>query len=150
MPGSTATGSKTTTVVDISSQNADADLIADLSAPGTLPRSSYDCILLTQTLHIIYEFNEVVRNVHLALRRGGVALVTAPCVSRIDYETGVDGDFWRFTHASLRRLFAERFGIENVEVVAFGNVLSCIGFLHQIRSRKLSGWPIRASRPLFP
>jgi GT2 family glycosyltransferase/SAM-dependent methyltransferase len=118
------------TVLDVASQNADANLIADLSVPGALPRAAFDCVLLTQTMQFVYDVNEVVRNVHTALRAGGVALVTVPCVSRVDYEAGVDGDFWRFTPASARRLFGAHFGAEHAEVVSFGNVMSCVSFLH--------------------
>src|SRR5262245_26592857 len=44
-----------TDIVDIAQDNPSATLISDLSARGSLPEAKYDCFILTQTLHIIYE-----------------------------------------------------------------------------------------------
>lgn len=38
-------------VVDIDRGNRQATLIADLTAEGSLPAVSYDCAIITQTLH---------------------------------------------------------------------------------------------------
>jgi hypothetical protein len=40
-------------VIDIDSSNPRATLIADLQQVGSLRRESYDCIILTQTLHLL-------------------------------------------------------------------------------------------------
>jgi hypothetical protein len=40
-------------VVDIDSRNPRATLIADLQQVGSLRREAYDCIVLTQTLHLL-------------------------------------------------------------------------------------------------
>jgi hypothetical protein len=40
------------------------------------------------------------------------------------------GEYWRVTDASVRKLFGEVFGPENVEVEVGGNVLSACAFLH--------------------
>ena len=53
-----------TDVVDIAQDNASATLISDLSARGSLPEAKYDCFILTQTLHIIYEIRNVIENAH--------------------------------------------------------------------------------------
>ena len=65
-------------------------------------------------------------------------LATLPCVSRIDYESGVEGDFWRVTEASARRLFGDVFGESHVEVRAYGNVLACCGFLLGLAAEDLT------------
>jgi hypothetical protein len=71
-------------------------------------------------------------------------------VSRVDYESGLGGDFWRFTAASASRLFGEAFGSENVEVAAFGNVLACTAFLQGIAAEELTREELDDHDPYFP
>jgi hypothetical protein len=59
------------TVVDINRSNAQATLIADLEQPGSLPVETYDCIILTQTLHLLRHPGRCLENCHRALRNGG-------------------------------------------------------------------------------
>ncbi|HEU4703256.1 MAG TPA: glycosyltransferase [Conexibacter sp.] len=118
-------GAHSFAVLDVAAHNEQATLVADLTQPDSLPAGAFDCIVLTQTLQLLFELETAVANLHRALAPGGVLLVTAPCVSRIDYESGVTADFWRFTAASAHRLFAQRFGADGVAVQALGNVLAC-------------------------
>lgn len=109
-------------VLDIDPANPRATIVADLSKIAGLPASAFDCFILTQTLHLIYDLPAAVRSCHHLLRPGGVLLVTGPAVSRVR-----SGDFWRFTPASLSRLLEESF--EQVTVRAYGNVLAATAFL---------------------
>jgi glycosyltransferase involved in cell wall biosynthesis/SAM-dependent methyltransferase len=139
-----------TEVVDIAPDNSEATLIADLSILGSLPAEKFDCFVLTQTIHVIYDSESVVRSAYETLRPGGAVLATLPCVSRVDYESGLGGDFWRFTAASASRLFGEAFGSENVEVAAFGNVLACTAFLQGIAAEELTREELDDHDPYFP
>ena len=47
--------------------------------------------------------------------------------------------YWRFTSVSLRRLFEDCFPPEDVEVCAYGNVLSSIASLHGLVNEELTG-----------
>ncbi|HYH44778.1 MAG TPA: methyltransferase domain-containing protein [Thermoanaerobaculia bacterium] len=109
-------------VLDIDPANPRATIVADLSKLTGLPARAFDCFILTQTLHLIYDLPAAVRSCHHLLRPGGVLLVTGPAVSRVR-----SGDFWRFTPASLSRLLEESFG--QVTVRAYGNVLAATAFL---------------------
>jgi len=109
-------------VLDIDPANPRATIVADLSKINGLPARAFDCFILTQTLHLIYDLPAAVRSCHHLLRPGGVLLVTGPAVSRVR-----SGDFWRFTPASLGRLLGESFG--QVTVHAYGNVLAATAFL---------------------
>jgi hypothetical protein len=42
-------------VVDIDPENTEADLHADLNAPGSLPAEIFDCVILTQVLQFLAE-----------------------------------------------------------------------------------------------
>ena len=114
-------------VVDIDATNPKATLIADLQVAGALAPDSYDCIILTQTLHLLRRPGECVANCFAALRPGGVLLATAPSVSRVS-PTYPDGDFWRFTPAGIAELFGRHWP-SDFTVDAFGNLRTCLAFL---------------------
>lgn len=118
-------------VLDIDETNVGASILADLRAVAHLPDSVYDCIVLTQTLHVIPEMTEAIAECHRLLRPGGVLLATLPALSRVCLEYGRDGDFWRVTPAGARRLFEPVFGVD-VEITAFGNALAGSAFLHGV------------------
>jgi SAM-dependent methyltransferase len=106
-------------------------IVGDLVTGEGIPRDAFDCVVLTQTLHLIYEVQQAVRTVHDILRPGGVVLATLPGVSQISqYDRREWGDFWRFTADSARRVFEEAFDPADVEVVAYGNVLVAAAFLY--------------------
>ena len=71
------------TIVDVDGTNPRATLIADLTQPGALPPDTFDCIILTQTLHRLRQPGLCVENCYRALRSAGVLLVTAPSLSRV-------------------------------------------------------------------
>jgi hypothetical protein len=115
------------TVVDIDVTNPSATVIADLQRPGSLSPDSYDCIILTQTLHLLRRPGTCVENCFAGLRSGGVLLVTAPSLSRVS-PTYPAGDFWRFTKAGIAELFGRHWP-SRFRVEAFGNLRTCIAFL---------------------
>lgn len=114
-------------VVDIDATNPRATLIADLEVVGSLPPDAYDCIILTQTLHLLRRAGRCIENCFAAMRPGGLFLVTAPSVSRVS-PTYPDSDFWRFTPAGIAELF-NRHWPDDFRVEAFGNLGTCIAFL---------------------
>jgi len=137
-------------VVDISAGNSMATIVGDLRNSDVLPEAAFDCFILTQTLHIIYEMRNVIENAAKALRPDGVLLATLPCVSRIDYESGLQGDCWRVTPVAAKKLFEEVFGTGNVEAQGFGNVLVCSGFLMGLSSDELTRQELDHNDPYFP
>lgn len=114
-------------VVDIDATNRNANLTADLEQPRSLPIDAYDCIILTQTLHILRRPGSCIENCYEALRSGGMLLATAPSVSRRS-PTYPDGDFWRFTEAGMAELFTRHWP-GDFSVGAFGNLRACVAFL---------------------
>jgi glycosyltransferase involved in cell wall biosynthesis/SAM-dependent methyltransferase len=143
-------GVEASDIVDIVAENPHATLVCDLAVDGSLPENSYDCFILTQTIHIIHEVDIVLRNAMRTLRPGGVLLATLPCVSRVDYESGLEGDQWRFTPASARRLFEDTFGVGQIESQTFGNVLTCCAFLMGVSAGELSQAELDRRDAYFP
>ncbi|MEO5701567.1 MAG: methyltransferase domain-containing protein [Casimicrobiaceae bacterium] len=118
--------------------NPQATIVADLVAAPEIPDGQFDCIIITQTLQMIYEVEAAIRTLHRILRPGGVVLATSHGISRVARREGVDdwGEYWHFTSQSSRRLFRAVFG-EDVTVQPYGNVLSTIASLHGLAAREL-------------
>jgi len=118
--------------------NTQSTIVGDLATGEGVPQTAFDCIILTQTLQFIYAIKETIVQIFKSLRPGGVALVTVPGISQISrYDMDRWGDYWRFTDASVRRLFADVFGAENVAVTTYGNVLASCAFLHGLAAHEL-------------
>ena len=137
-------------VVDIDPSNEQATIVADLRQAAGIPTAAYDCIILTQTLHLVDDIGAVLQECARMLRPGGVLLATAPSVIRVDDEAGPDGDFWRLTEASARRLFAGVFPPGAFDVSASGNVCACAAFLYGISVEEMSPADLDPIDPAFP
>jgi SAM-dependent methyltransferase len=95
-----------------------------------LPDNSYDCIILTQTLHLIYYFQKAVSTCYRVLKPGGVLLLTVPGISHIDQGEWKNNWLWAFTDTSVSRILAESFPQGNLEIQTHGNVLVAAAFLY--------------------
>lgn len=124
-------------VLDIDESNADATIVADLGKPSSLPADRFDCVIVTQTLQYVDPPATGLANLYGALVPNGVALVTVPCIAKLDSDYA-DVDRWRFTPIGLERLFASSGDWAEVEVNGFGNVLACAAFLYGIAADELS------------
>lgn len=137
-------------VLDIDASNPRATIIADLAAADGVEADRFDCIILTQTLHLIHDTRSAIAHLHRMLRPGGVLLVTMPSLSRVSRTVGVMGDHWRFTVASATQLLGERFGAGRVTVRSYGNVLTGIAFLTGMAHEELSQAELDAMDEFFP
>ena len=125
-------------VLDVDASNPKATVVADLRSAPELMTGTYDCIVLTQTAHVIDDMDAVMRECLRLLKPGGVLLATFPCVSRVCLEYGPAGDFWRVTPAGARVLVDRAFGSGVAEVCAYGNVKTSVAFLHGLGEHELS------------
>jgi hypothetical protein len=118
--------------------NPEATLVGDLSTGDGIPSEAFDCFIMTQTLHVIYDVQAAVKGTRDLLAPGGVLLATMPGISQISSDGRRDwGDWWRFTSDSARRLFGDVYGAENVQVEPHGNVLSSACFLYGFAAEEL-------------
>ena len=118
-----------------------ATFVGDLTNAPHLPSDAFDCVILTQTLQLIYDLREAVGTVHRVLKPGGVAFVTLPGitpVNRQDRESWGSRWCWSFTALSARRLFEESFSAGGVRVETFGNVLAAASFLYGLGREELT------------
>jgi SAM-dependent methyltransferase len=134
-------------VLDVDPANEEATFVADLAHAESVPSVTFDCFVLTQTLQFVSEPVEAIRHAHRILKPGGVLLVTVPVVSKLESSFP---DLWRFTPALCERLFADRFGAENVEIWSPGNVLVTIAFLAGMAVDELRPRELADHDPRFP
>jgi SAM-dependent methyltransferase len=137
-------------VLDVDPGNQRATVLADLTRADAIADNTYDCFILTQTLGFIYDVPAALRHACRILKPGGVLLCTLPAIGRISYEEGLDGDYWRFTEASVRRLFSEAFPLASFEMTGFGNVLSSVAFLYGLAPTELTEPELDVVDPYFP
>lgn len=136
-------------VIDVDARNPRATVVADLRCAPNVPPASYDCILLTQTLHFVDDMPAVIAECARILRLGGVLLVTMPCASRVANDYGPAQDYWRATVPAARRLLAEQFG-PRVRVESWGNAATTAAFLYGLAVHELSQAALDANDPHYP
>jgi hypothetical protein len=117
-------------VLDIKGDDADGRTIAgDLTDHGTIPAGRMDCFICTQTFNFIYDTPKAVQGAFNLLKPGGTLLATVAGISQISrYDMERWGDYWRFTTASLQRLFEPVFGAGTV-VASHGNLPASLALL---------------------
>jgi len=136
-------------VLDIDPANTAATIVADLGEPDSLPAGRFDCVIFTQTLHLIPDMRVAVANVWRALAPGGVLLLTAPTLGRHDARMGFHHDRWRLTKTGLEWLLGAT-PAAAVEVTTYGNVLSCAAFLYGMASEELHAQELQVHDREFP
>lgn len=111
--------------------NPGATIVADLTAADHIPSDTFDCIILTQTLLLIYDVRAALATLFRILKPGGVLLVTVPGITHTVREDREEyGQYWSFTTQSMQRLLGEVFPEPNVCVEAYGNVVVVTAFLY--------------------
>jgi SAM-dependent methyltransferase len=119
--------------------NPKATIVGDLTEARDIPSDAFDCVILTQTLQVIYDIRAAIRSAYRILKPGGTLLVTCHGISQISsYDMEQWGEYWRFTSLSARKLFAEVFAEDDVTVEVYGNVLAATAFLQGLTVQDLS------------
>ena len=132
------------------SGNPVATFVGELTDLRVLPEQAFDCIILTQTLQLIYDVALAVRRIHRALAPGGVVLVTAPGISQLDGGEWGKTWFWSFTPLALERLFGDVFGADDLHVEHYGNVFAATAFLHGLAVADVETSDLDPIDPAYP
>lgn len=126
-------------ILDLDHENPRATIIADLADARNLDPDAFNCIIVTQTLQLLYDVHAAVQNLHRILAPGGVLLVTVPGITQVCRD---DKDQWRhywsFTANSARRLFEAVFPARNIDLQTFGNVKAATAFLYGLAAEDLT------------
>lgn len=117
-------------VLHVHAGNPQATFVGDLTDAPQVPDNAFDCIVLTQTLHLIYDFRAALRTCHRVLKPGGALLLTVPGISPIDRHEWGETWYWSFTQAAVKRLLAETFPGGEATVESRGNAFTAAAFLY--------------------
>ncbi len=136
-------------VLHVSAGAPEATIIADLTDAAHIPSASFDCVILTQTLQLIFDARAAAATLARILAPSGVVLATMPGITQIQ-----DGEWggvwcWSFTPLSAERLFREAFD-GDVAIGAHGNVFAAVAFLHGIAAEELSPAELDQADPGYP
>lgn len=135
-------------ILDLNSRAPRATITGDLADEGVLEAHSFDCIIITQTLHLIFDSAAAVSQMRKALRPGGVALITVPAISPIDRGVWKDSWYWPMTAPSLSRLLSADF--DDIDVRSYGNLLAATAFLHGASVEEVGSRRLKAVDPAYP
>ena len=127
-------------VLHVEAGNPMATIIADLTRADDIPSDTFDCIIFTQTIQMIYDIPAAMHHLYRILRPGGVILMTTHGTSKVGRRLGKDSwcVYWRLTVDTVQRLFNENFPPENVNVQGYGNILVATAFLYGLAAEELT------------
>ena len=137
-------------VLHVEAGQPGANLVADLAAADHLPSDTWDAIVCTQTLHLIFDVGAALQTLQRILKPGGTLLATVPGLTPISDDRWRESWYWSFTPLSWRRLVAERFVDSPVEVYSHGNVLAATAFLQGVAAEELDPRELDAYDPRYP
>ncbi len=106
--------------------------VDDVGPAETLPYAdaSFDAVVCTQVYEHLDDPAAATAEIHRVLRPGGVAFVSTHGVFLYHPDPpDSDRDYWRWTHAGLRRLFNESADWAEIEVEPNGDVVACLGYI---------------------
>lgn len=136
-------------VLDLDQQNPQATIVGDICDSATLPSNTFDCVVLSQTLQLIYDLRGAVAQIRRSLRPGGCALITACGITSIR-QHGECPWHWSFTEDSMRALLSESFDPGRIEVRTFGNLFAATAFLHGAGVEEVPKRKLDLFDPAFP
>jgi glycosyltransferase involved in cell wall biosynthesis len=117
-------------ILHVDDSNPAATFTGDLSNAPFLPDNSFDCIVLTQTLHLIYDFKAALQTCYRILKPGGCLLLTVPGITPIDHGEWKKTWYWSFTKAAMVKLMEECFPSGKTAIENFGNIFVATAFLY--------------------
>jgi len=126
-------------VLHVHARNPKATIIGDLSQPMILPADTFDCAVITQTLHLIYKVSQSLQTLYHGLKPGGVLLATVPAVSQVSEDEWAKTWYWGFTATSLHKVATRVFSApgDSVTVLPYGNPATTACFLHGLAAQEV-------------
>lgn len=137
-------------VLHVDTGQPKATITGNLADSCVLPEHAFDCIILTQVLHLIYDMAAAVEQIHRALRPGGVALITVPGISPIHGGPWKESWYWSLTDLALARLLSQSFDAQRVTLTCRGNLFAATAFLHGAAIEEVDTAKLDLFDPAYP
>jgi SAM-dependent methyltransferase len=112
-------------IIDNDAANKKTTILGDLRNLTNVKSNIFDCLIVTQTLNVVNDYEAAIRECYRILKPGGVLLVTMPTISPA---WNIPINLWRFTAESSEYVFGKYFGKDNVQVTSYGNKLVAESF----------------------
>jgi SAM-dependent methyltransferase len=106
--------------------------VDDIGEVGALPYAdaSFDVVLCTQVLEHVPDPARAVQEMHRVLRPGGTVLASTHGVFLYHPDpVELGGDYWRWTHQGLARLFDVNASWSEIRVAPNGEVVAALGYI---------------------
>ncbi|MEZ4571149.1 MAG: glycosyltransferase [Thermomicrobiales bacterium] len=125
-------------VLHVHDGNPEATIVGDLATADHIPSDTFDCVIITQTLHLIYDYQAALETIHRILKPGGVMLATVPGTTQSSRDEWAGIWYWSFTRHSVQRLIADTFPQGIAQIESYGNVLAAAAFLYGVAAWELT------------
>jgi len=137
-------------ILHASTTNPKANYVADLSDAPQISSEIFDCVICTQTLHLIANIAAAIKTLHRILKPGGALIASMPGISQIYLGKNEDWkDYWRFTRYSVEWLFKCHFPARDIEIQPYGNVLAATSFLQGLSVEDLNLEDLKFNDPCY-
>lgn len=127
-----------------------ATYVDDLTEGASVPSNLYDCLIITQTLHLIFDMPAAVRTMYRVLKPGGVLLCTVPGITQVADSDWNETWYWSLTRKAAVKLFGLTFPPGAVAIDTHGNVLAAVSFLQGLAAAELAPHELDAHDEEYP
>ncbi|HEY0743699.1 MAG TPA: glycosyltransferase [Chryseosolibacter sp.] len=136
-------------ILHVDSSNSKATYVGDITNVPQIPSGYFDCIIFTQTLHLIYDFKSALHTCYRILKPGGCLLLTVPGISQVDRGPWKEYWLWSFTDSAIKKVMAETFNGSEVSVATHGNVQVASAFLYGMGLPEISTKALQFNDPAY-
>ena len=133
-------------ILDLSTENPNATIVADLTKANEVPSNSFDCIVCVHVLHLVYDADVFTRELHRLLAPGGTLLLAVPGTSMIDPNWT---EYRRWTGLGIETLLGQFFSPGSIVVERYGNSLAAAAEMRGLASDEIAPWELSAKDDLF-
>jgi len=123
-------------ILDVNEGNPKATIVADLTNADHLPSNMYDCVILTNVISMIFDYDSAFRTIYRILKPSGVLLLTSGVGFKLHRNPNCE-IHWNISDLCLRKILVEFFRGEKITTERYGNILTFMCFLFGIGRTEL-------------